>query len=150
MSRTLNNWLAPAQAPRRRRLMLVGMWAPVLVGAWFFLSDTIGVPPPRLTRLISLVFVCASFSVVMAWACMEIRLAFGLRRLLRRGRAICFECGYRVDNVGATSECCPECGYSIEQSKVRTEEWVEKNLRFCFWPFTLLEPRKDKDEEDPA
>ena len=114
------------------------------------LSGAMEVLPVRLARLIRSVFASASILVIVAWACVEIRLAFRVRNFLRRGGAICFECGYRVDNLGAGSENCPECGYSIEESKVRTEQWVTKNLRFCGWPVTLLEPRDDDEGESPT
>ena len=150
MSRTLKNWRAPGQERRRVILAFVGMCIPVLLGVWLLTSGVVGVIRPRLAITIGSLSLGAGMLVVVVWACLEIRLVFRVRNLLRRGRAICFECGYRIDNVGPTSENCPECGYSIEESKVRTEEWVHKNLRFCFWPFTLLEPRENDDGEPPT
>ena len=145
MSRTLKNWEAPARTWHRMILALAAMWIPG-VFLWLLMAWGIPAPPPLVTFLIW----SAMILIFQVWACLETRLAFRVRNLLRHGREICFECGYRIDNVGPTSEQCPECGCSIEESKVRTEKWVEKNLRFCFWPFTLLEPRSDDDGEPPT
>ena len=120
----------------------------------FLMGDIIGLAraPVSLIVTISLLVAVVGFLPIVVQWCLEFRLVFRVRNFLRRGGAICFECGYRVDNVGPTSEQCPECGYSIEESKVRTEKWVANNLPmfcFCFWPFTLLEPREDDEGEPP-
>ena len=155
MSRTLDKWPAPARQCCRVLPVTLGtavMWS---LGMFILVKrDIIGLPLEYATIIVTtclLIGGAGGLATAVQWW-VEFRLVFHVRNFMRRGGAICFRCGYRVDNLGPTSECCPECGYSIEESKVRTEAWVAKNVRGCsgFLLLPLLEPREGNDKEPPT
>ena len=117
------------------------------------MRDTIGLPRSWLAVTITVTIgsLCSAALILVfaVWLRLEYRLAFRVRNFLRRGGAICFECGYRIDNLGPTSEHCPECGYSIMESKVRTKKWAE-DIRRWSWPFSWFKPRDDDEGESPT
>ena len=152
MSRTLDKWPAPARSGHRMmpvagRTGVIGL----LVLSLSSMRDIVGLTHTCVTIIVTIgSFLCIAgfLAMVVEWS-LEYRLIFRVRNFMRRGGAICFECGYRIDNLAPTSECCPECGYSIAKSKLRTEEWVAKSLKSGFLLLPLLEPREHEDEEDP-
>ncbi len=73
----------------------------------------------------------AAFSLVAAAeGVMEWRLYRQTRAWLRSGELYCWRCEYRIDNVHAETEFCPECGFDRRFSILLWRNW--KPWRFTF------------------